>query len=94
MDSQEELLKAGVRPGQPGYGDDPPANYGQLTQVDGARQTIPTLRGAYQEYYRGIAAHLRQGAPIPVNAADSRDGLTVLEAAARSAIERRTVAIV
>ena len=94
MDPQEEALKAGVRPGQPGYGDDAPANYGQLTAADGSRQTIPTLRGAYQEYYAGIAAHLQHGAPIPVIAADSRDGLMVIEAATRSAIERRTVAIV
>ncbi len=94
MDSQEEALKAGVRPGQPSYGDDTPTSYGQLTAVDGTRQTIPTLRGAYQEYYAGIAAHLRHGTPIPVDAADSRDGLTVIEAATRSAFERRTVAIV
>ncbi len=94
MDSQEEALKAGVRPGQPGFGDDASASYGQLTAADGARRTIPTLRGAYQEYYAGIAAHLRYGAPIPVNAADSRDGLIVIEAATRSAVERRTVAIV
>ena len=94
MDSQEEALKAGVPPGQPSYGDDTPASYGQLTTADGTRQTIPTLRGAYQEYYAGIAAHLQHGAPIPVKAADSRDGLIVIEAATRSAVERRTVAIV
>ncbi len=94
MDSQEEALKAGLRPGQPGYGDDVSCNYGQLTAADGSRLTIPTLRGAYQEYYAGIAAHLQCGAPIPVQAADSRDGLMVIEAAARSAIERRTIAIV
>ena len=84
MDSQEEALKAGVRPGQPGYGDDAPASYGQLTSADGSRQTIPTLRGAYQEYYAGIAAHLQHGAPLPVNAADSHDGLIVFSAIAGS----------
>lgn len=94
MDSQEEALKAGIRPGQPGYGDDDPARYGQLTGAGGARQTIATIRGAYQEYYLGMAAHLQQGAPIPVDAGDSRNGLIVIEAAARSAFERRTVAII
>jgi len=94
MDSQEEALKAGLRPGQPGYGEDVSANYGRLTALDGTRSVIPTLRGCYQEYYAGIAAHLQKGTPIPVNAADSRDGLIVIEAAARSAVERRTIAIV
>ncbi len=94
LDPQEDALKAGARPGAPQYGADEPSNYGHLTVADGTRSTIPTLHGAYQDYYAAMAAHLQCGAPIPVSAADSRDGLVIIEAAARSAVERRTVAIV
>jgi scyllo-inositol 2-dehydrogenase (NADP+) len=94
IDSQEDALKAGVRPGDPRYGEDDPANYGQLTAADGSRRTVPTLRGGHQQYYAAMADHLLHGAPIPVDAADSRDGLIIIEAASRSAAERRTVAIV
>jgi scyllo-inositol 2-dehydrogenase (NADP+) len=94
MDSQEEALKSGTRPGAPGYGADAPAMYGHLTTADGNRQTIPTLTGAYQQYYAEIAAHLLRGAPIPVDPSDSRDGLKVIEAATKSAEERRIVDLV
>lgn len=94
MDSQEESLKAGMRPRDPGYGEDEAANYGQLTSADGTRRTVPTVTGRYQHYYAGIAEHLLNDAPLPVDPADSRDGLIVIEAAARSAIERRWIAIV
>jgi scyllo-inositol 2-dehydrogenase (NADP+) len=93
LDSQEASLKAGMRPGDPLYGLDDPANYGQLTAADGSREVVQTLRGGYQEYYAGIAAHLQRGAPVPVNARDSRDGLAIIEAARRSAVERRTIAV-
>jgi predicted dehydrogenase len=42
-------------------------------------------------FYEQMADSIEHGAPLPVNPADSRDGLAVVEAALRSASERRTV---
>ncbi len=93
MDPQEDALKAGHRPGDPNWGADDPAHYGELTSLDGARQTIPTLPGSYESYYSGVAAALLDNAPNPVDPSGPRDGLIVIEAALRSSAERRTVAI-
>jgi scyllo-inositol 2-dehydrogenase (NADP+) len=94
MDPQEEALKAGMRPGDPQWGLDEPANYGELVCADGARRKVETLRGGYERYYEAIAARLLRNEPIPVDPADSRDGLLVVEAALRSSLERRSIALV
>ena len=84
MDVQEDALRAGRLPTEPGWGEEDPANYGVLT-VDGQDRTVPTEPGAYQQFYRGLATALRDGAPPPVEPADAVATLTVLEAARRSA---------
>jgi len=93
MDPQEAALSAGRRPTGSDWGREAPEMFGTLTAADGSRQRIETLPGAYQDYYQGIAAALLQGAPVPVDPADSRDGLLVIEAAERSAAEARTIAM-
>jgi scyllo-inositol 2-dehydrogenase (NADP+) len=91
MDPQEEALKSGARPGDPGWGVDPPENYGELVAADGSQRKIPTLVGGYERYYQGVAASLLHGAPNPVDPAGARDGLAVIEAAMRSSEEKRTM---
>ena len=91
IDGQEEALKRGERPGDPDWGADSPEQYGQLTQAGGTPRKIETLRGGYERYYQALAACLEAGGPPPVDPRDSRDALIVIEAAQRSAAERRTV---
>ena len=93
MDGQEDALKAGKRPGHPDWGLDAPGNYGELVLGDGSRRRVETLRGCYEAYYEAVAERLLKGGPTPVDPRDSRDGLAVIEAARRSAAERRTVTI-
>ena len=50
----------------------------------------PLERGRYEEFYAGVVAWLRDGAPPPVDPADSLAGLRILEAARRSS-ETKTV---
>ncbi|GAA3191675.1 Gfo/Idh/MocA family oxidoreductase [Dactylosporangium siamense] len=92
MDVQEDALKAGGRPTDEGWGEDDPARYGVLT-VDGAESVVRTEPGAYQRFYSGLAAALRDGGPPPVDPAGSVATLAVLEAARRSADGRQVVAI-
>jgi predicted dehydrogenase len=92
LDVQEAALKAGGRPDQPQWGEEPPAQWGTLGVGDDVR-AVPTLPGAYQQLYAGVVAALRDGAPPPVEPADSVAVLDVIEAAQRSAAEGRTVAV-
>ncbi len=89
LDGQEAALTAGARPGDPGWGEDPPERWGALG-VEGADDAtaprpVPTERGAYEQFYAGVLAAVRDGAPPPVDPADAVAGLLVLEAARRSA---------
>jgi len=93
LDGQEDALKQGLRPGDQQWGADQREYYGDLTPAGGATRKVETLRGSYEKYYELLAACLLTGTPPPVDARDSRNGLVVIEAAQRSATERRTVDI-
>lgn len=93
MDPQEDALRAGGRPGEAGWGSDAVENYGLLVTAEGTRERVRTEAGSYQRYYEGIARALLEGVPAPVDAADSRNGLRVIEAAVRSAAEGRRVVL-
>ena len=93
MDPQEDALRAGARPGAAGWGEDSPENYGLLVRAEGERQRVRTAAGSYTSYYDGIARALLEGSPVPVDPADSRDGLRVIEAASKSAAEGRRVTL-
>ena len=89
-DLQEPALRAGGRPGSSGWGEDPPENWGILS--DGiTSQAIRSVPGAYQNFYAGMVAALRDGAPLPVDPEDAVTGLEIIEAAQRSSAERKIV---
>ena len=76
----------------PGWGET--TEHGTLTRADGTETTVETLPGRYEAYYAAIAASIRDAAPPPVRGQEARDVMLVLEAALRSAVERRTVAVI
>jgi scyllo-inositol 2-dehydrogenase (NADP+) len=90
LDVQEELLQAGRRPDDPLWGREPEDRWGLLGAGDELRR-IPTVPGAYQRFYEGVALALREGAPPPVDPDGVVAGLKVLDAARESAGERRFV---
>jgi scyllo-inositol 2-dehydrogenase (NADP+) len=90
LDGQEEALRGGGRPDLPGWGEEPPDRWGVLGTEQQARP-VRTEPGAYQRFYEGLVAALRDGAPPPVDPADAVAALRVLDAARRSAAERVTV---
>jgi scyllo-inositol 2-dehydrogenase (NADP+) len=91
-DIQESALRAGERPDRPGWGDEPPEHWGILS--DGVSQhPVKSESGAYQRFYEGMVRCLRDGAPPPVDAEDAVRGLEIIEAARRSAAERRVVTL-
>lgn len=91
VDTQEEALKQGGRPGGAGWGHDTPSNYATITGADGASRTVATLPGAYQAYYHGVYRALAEGGPAPVAAQEAVDVVRAIECAYRSHQERRTI---
>ena len=91
LDTQEDQLKAGLRPGDAAFGKNPP---GLLREVDGdhdLRQEFATRDGAYADYYRSLAASIVDKKPFPVSAQDAVDVMTIIELAMQSDAEGRRV---
>ncbi len=84
MDVQEAALIAGRRPPAPDWGIEPESSWGVIGIGDDTRR-VPSEPGRYQDFYAGVLASLRDGAPPPVDPADSIAALDVIEAAQRSA---------
>lgn len=89
-DRQEVALRSGSRSVGPGWGEESPGYWGVLS--DGAQEKpVPSEPGAYQRFYGELVAMLRDQAPPPVAPEDALAGLEIIEAARRSAAERRVV---
>jgi scyllo-inositol 2-dehydrogenase (NADP+) len=96
LDTQEDQLKAGLRPGQPGFGAGNEAGklHGLLDDSGETERALPTADGNYADLYRALAASIREGTPFPVSPQDAIDVMTVVELAMQSAAEGRTVQFV
>lgn len=90
LDPQEQALRAGGRPDTPDWGVEPPEHWGVLSSAEGATP-VRSEPGAYQRFYAGIVASLREGTPPPVDPVDAATGLEIIAAAQRSHAERRVV---
>jgi len=87
LDVQEDQLKAGLRPGDAGFGKNPP---GWSRQVDGDRDhqgEHATLDGDYAGFYRALGDTLLDGKAFPVSAQDAVDVMTIIDLALRSDAE-------
>lgn len=76
LDSQEASLRAGRRPGDAGFGDNPP---GRLSG-----EPYPTRSGEYEAFYVGVADAVRGEGPNPVDPWDAVAALRVIEMARAS----------
>jgi predicted dehydrogenase len=99
LDVQEEALRAGVGPGDPGFGEEPREAWGRLGSDDGS-EPVPTERGRYAAFYEQMERAIRAAAgdpadrtaaapPVPLDA--GIETLRVIEAARRSSAERAVV---
>jgi predicted dehydrogenase len=92
MDVQEAAVMAGGRPTDPGFGEEPSEAWGTVTTSVG-HELEPTLPGAYQQFYAGLAACLIDGAHPPVEPADAVLTAEIIEAAQRSDRDRMVIAL-
>jgi predicted dehydrogenase len=105
LDVQEARLREGVVPAGVGWGEESEADWGVLGDVEEGFAPVRTLPGAYQDFYRGVAAAIRDGAGAagaagtgagagalsPVMPDQTVAVLEVLDAAMTSAETGRTV---
>jgi predicted dehydrogenase len=90
IDPQEEALLAGGTPGRPGWGEEPESAWGKVGGGDDVR-VQRSEPGNYLEFYRGVAAAIRDGAAPPVTTEQGIAMMELLDAARLSASEKRVV---
>jgi scyllo-inositol 2-dehydrogenase (NADP+) len=96
MDPQEEALRSGRRPGDPGWGREPEDRHGTLTtgaaglELTGRLASVP---GSYEAFYAGMAAAVLGKGPVPVPAREARDAIWMIECALQSSREGRVVQV-
>ncbi len=84
LDVQEDRLRDGRRPDlEPDWGTEPQSMWGDVG-TPGDSSPVATEPGCYQRFYADVAAALRGGGALPVDPADSVEGLRIIEAARRS----------
>ncbi|NYS62378.1 oxidoreductase [Vreelandella salicampi] len=97
LDPQEDRLKAGEVPTSQ-WGED--SQHGTLTlrEREGestslTRRELPNQPGDYLAYYQGIAAAIRDKAPLPVSVDDALRSMALLEAGLDSHRQRRWIVL-
>jgi scyllo-inositol 2-dehydrogenase (NADP+) len=90
LDVQEDALRDGASPSDPGFGEEPREAWGRLG-TDDASEPVETERGRYLEFYERMEQAIRAGEPAPVPLEAGVETLRVIEAARRSSAERAVV---
>jgi predicted dehydrogenase len=90
VDVQEERLRAGRKPSDPGFGEEPPEAWGRLG-TDEESDPVETAPGRYVEFYERMERAIRDDGEPPVPLSAGIESLRVIEAARQSADERTVV---
>ena len=94
MDTQEDMLRTGGRPGDEGWALEPENIWGRLytdsgeVSVSGVARSLP---GSYETFYQMVRDALRSGGPLPVDAHDALKTIRVIEAARASATSGQVI---
>ena len=94
MDPQEDSLRVGGKPGDPGWGVD--TSPGPLTVADQGAMRLESgegVSGDYRHSSGAMRAAIRPGGPVPVSTGEALDVLRVIELGIRSSAERREVGL-
>jgi scyllo-inositol 2-dehydrogenase (NADP+) len=83
LDPQEAQLSAGMDPRDPAFGVE--QRSGTLTLPDGSTQDVAQERGRYLDFYTAVVRAVADGATVPVDPRDARDGLLLIDLARRAA---------
>ncbi|MDP8978012.1 MAG: Gfo/Idh/MocA family oxidoreductase [Actinomycetota bacterium] len=90
LDVQEDLLREGRLPSEPGWGREPRHAWGLLGSGGGV-EPVETRAGSWPAFYTALVDALRGDRPAPVDPADAVAGLEIIEAARRAAVSGAVV---
>jgi predicted dehydrogenase len=99
LDVQEDQLKAGLKPGDKGFGIENEASSGTLVVLDGDKPRSSVFKNVepktYATLYDGFAKAIEGGgeSAVPVKATEARDVLKIIEAARESAKAGKSVTL-
>ncbi|HZS96459.1 MAG TPA: oxidoreductase [Terriglobales bacterium] len=93
LDPQEDALKLGGIPSGPGWGEEPSAAWGTVSQCNGELSATKyrTLAGDYPAYYTNVYHAISGREELVVKPEQSRHVIRLIELAERSAQEGRVV---
>lgn len=94
LDVQEDQLKAGLRPGDAGFGRNPDGFLREVDDGSEVQTACATQDGSYAGFYRALAGALLDGAPFPIAPDDAVDVMALIELAMRSDAEGRRLPFV
>ena len=86
-DIQEDILKAGAKPGLKDWGTEPSATRGVLNIFENGetvRTHVDSLQGNYMEFYDALYEAIVNNKPLPVSATDGLNVMKIIEAVIRS----------
>lgn len=92
MDSQEEQLKNGMKPGENGYGVDAEENFATL-ETEERLERIPTEVGCYDVYYKGVRDSILNGEKPPVTAQEGLAVIKLIQLAIESSETGRVISV-
>ena len=92
LDVQEEHLKDGLRPVDKSWGAEPVSLWGILHTID-EKTVIESEHGDYRDFYRNVYNSLVNGEEMMVKGEDALSVIRVIEAAMKSNVEKKRVAI-
>jgi scyllo-inositol 2-dehydrogenase (NADP+) len=93
-DPQEEMLKAGRYPDEPGWGKEESTAWGIINYQQAGnsiREKIETIPGNYLSYYNSIYEHLVHNVPLAVSSNQANDVIRIIELALQSSAQGRVL---
>ncbi|HTV15593.1 MAG TPA: Gfo/Idh/MocA family oxidoreductase [Acidobacteriaceae bacterium] len=93
LDPQEDQIKAGMKVGAAGYGEDDESRYGELCLAGNVRRRIPTLPGDYRGFYANVRDTLLGKAELAVRPEDAWRVARIIELARESSGQGRRVKV-
>jgi scyllo-inositol 2-dehydrogenase (NADP+) len=84
LDTQEAALRAGLGPESEGFGAEDVQSRGTIVTASGERLPLPGHSGRWLTFYERMRDAIRGLSPVPVDPADARAGLLILETARQS----------
>ena len=90
-DPQEAQLQAGIMPNDEEYGKRDENRVSIFVKPDGTREEIEVAKGNYADYFRQVAAAIRDGGTVPVTGEEGLAVIRLIEAGIESANEKKIV---